>query len=152
MSGGLYSADGTFLGEVLRFTAEDAGSWTDYSMATSNDDRGVTYTLYKLPGDPVRYRVHELTWTRWQGEASEALLAPVDEDEDDVTYGPGGALSYGSYTEDEARQAWPHLFAALGIPNVRDIDKPRREGGRVEDPYRYAADEEDWRQETEMMD
>ncbi len=23
---------------------------------------------------------------------------------------------------------------------------------RVVDPYRYAADEEDWRQETEMMD
>jgi hypothetical protein len=45
----------------------------------------------------------------------------VVEDEDN-TYGPGGALTYGSYTEDEARQAWPHLFAALGTPNVRDID------------------------------
>jgi len=115
---GGYSADGTFLGEVVRFTAEEVGSWTDHSMATSSDDRGVTYTLYKLPGDPARYRVHEVAWTRWQGEESEALLAPVDEDEDDVTYGPGGALSYGSYTEDEARLAWPHLFAALGMPNV----------------------------------
>ncbi len=117
---GGYSADGAFLGEVVRFTAEEVGSWTDHSMATSSDDRGVTYTLYRLPDG--KFRVHEAAWTRWQGEESEAFLAPVDVDEDDVTYGPGGALTYDAYTEDEARQAWPHLFAALGMPNTRDID------------------------------
>ncbi len=124
---GGYSADGTFLGEVLRFTAEGAGSWTDYAMATSRDDRGVTYTLYKLPGDPdARYRVHELTWSNWQGEGSEAFLHPVDQDEEDeeVTYAPGEALTYGAYSEDAARQEWPHIFAALGMPNCRDIDLP----------------------------
>ncbi len=116
---GGYGADGTFLGELVRFTAEEVGSWTDFSMARSQDDRGVTYTLYRLPDG--KFRVYELTWSRWQGEGSEAFLAPVVEDEDN-TYGPGGALTYDAYTEDEARQAWPHLFAALGMPNTRDID------------------------------
>jgi hypothetical protein len=114
---GGYSVDGTFLGERLRFAAEEVGSWTDFSMARSQDDRGVTYTLYKLPGG--KYRVHELSWSRWQGEGSEALLYPVEQDEE-AAY--GGAFTYDAYTEDDARQAWPHLFAALGMPNVRDID------------------------------
>jgi hypothetical protein len=113
---GGYGADGTFLGEVSRFAAEEVGSWTDFSMARSQDDRGVTYTLYRLPDG--KFRVYELTWSRWQGEGSEAFLAPVVEDEDN-TYGP---ITYDAYTEDEARQAWPHLFAALGMPNTRDTD------------------------------
>ncbi len=117
---GGYGADGTFLGEVLRFRAEEAGSWTDYSSATSRDDRGATYTLYRLPGSPrePRYRVHEFDWSNWQGEGSEAFLYPVAEGEE-TEYGP---ITYGAYTEEEARQEWPQLFAALGMPNVRDID------------------------------
>ena len=113
---GAYTADGTFLGEVVRFTAEEAGSWTNYSAATSGDDRGTTYTLYKLPGEPRRYRVHEFDWSNWQGEESEAFLHPATGVVTDE--GP----QYSAYTLEEARKEWRQLFAALGKPNVRDID------------------------------
>lgn len=111
---GVYTADGTFLGEVVRFAAEEVGSWTNYAAATSSDDRGTTYTLYRLPDGT--YRVHEFDWSNWQGEESEAFLHPatgVVTDEGPV---------YSAYTLEEARKEWRQLFAALGEPNVRDID------------------------------
>lgn len=125
---GPYRADGTFVGEVIRFRGEEIGEWTDFSGATSRDDRGVSYTLYRLPDG--NYRVHEFEWSRWQGEESEAHLYPVKrasggeiEEEDEEVYGGEARLvEYDAYTEEQARARWPHLFAAMGMPNVRDID------------------------------
>ena len=37
---GRWTPDGTFTGETLRFTAEEVGSYTDRSLADSEDDRG----------------------------------------------------------------------------------------------------------------
>ncbi len=106
---GHWSPDGTFLGEVVRFTGEEAGAYTDYAEARSQDDRGTTYTLYRCPAD--RYRVHVERWSRWQGEEREAYLWPQDEE---------GAFY--AAREEEAREYHAHLFAATGMPNTRDID------------------------------
>lgn len=109
---GHWAPDGTFLGELVRFTGEEVGSYTDYSEARSQDDRGTTYTLYRSPmpgGEETGYRVHAERWTRWQGEEPEAWLDPNDPDP-------------APFTEAEARQAYPHLFAAVGRPNVRELD------------------------------
>ncbi len=114
---GGYAPDGTFLGERLRFEAVELGSWTDYRASSSSDDRGTTYTLYRPDGG--RYRIHEYSWSRWQGEAGEASLHPTEPVEDE--WGTHGPIVYGSYTEEEARAEWPHVFAALDMPNVRDI-------------------------------
>ncbi len=108
---GHWSPDGTFLGELVRFTGEEVGSYTDYAEARDRDDRGATYTLYRRAGSPGRYRVHVERWTRWQGEENAAYLWPQDED---------GAFYAAS--EEEAREYHAHLFAAVGIPNIRDID------------------------------
>lgn len=120
---GQWLPDGTFVGELVRFSGEEVGSYTDFSEARSGDDRGTTYTLYRrgpVEGDQARYRVHVERWTRWQGEESEAFLRPVEPVESEsVIRGP---ITYGVYTEEQAREAWGRLFAALGMPNVRDID------------------------------
>ncbi len=105
---GRWLPDGTFTGEVLRFTGSEVGSYTDYTESRSEDDRGTTYTLYRSGREG--YRVHVERWTKWEVEESEAWLDPND---------PDAATPY---TEAEARQAYPELFAALGMPNVRDID------------------------------
>jgi EXLDI family protein len=99
---GRYDGDGVFLGEMLRFTGDEVGSYTDHR---SRDDRGTTYTLYRtLDG---RYRVHVHEWTRWQGEDADAWLWPEDGETAD---------------EGDARQQFPELFAALGMPDVYDLD------------------------------
>jgi hypothetical protein len=109
---GPYAPDGTFLGQVVRFTGEEVGSYTDFSEAQSSDDRGTTYTLYRCPiadSEEAGYRVHVEKWTRRQGEGSEAWLEPNDPDPT-------------PFNEGEARNAHPQLFAALGMPNVVELD------------------------------
>jgi hypothetical protein len=109
---GPYDEGGTFLGQLVRFTGEEVGSYTDYREARSSDDRGTTYTLYRCPGaDSPGYRVHVERWTRWQGESSEAHLWPQDEDG-----------SFYAATEAEAREYHPQLFAAIGTKNVVELD------------------------------
>jgi hypothetical protein len=105
---GRFAPDGTFLGELVRFAAEEAGSYTDYSPARSNDDRGITYTLYRTPAG--MFRVYVEHWSRWQAEGSFSELEPND---------PDAATPY---TEAEARNAFPELLAAAGMPNTRDLD------------------------------
>ncbi len=105
---GGWLADGTFTGQLVRFTGEEVGSYTDYAEARSSDDRGSTYTLYRTPDGS--YRVHVERWTRWQGESSEAHLWPQDEDG-----------SFYAATEEEAREYHAHLFAAIGDPNVVEL-------------------------------
>ncbi len=106
---GPYDEGGTFLGQLVRFTGEEIGSHTDYAEARSSDDRGTTSTLYRTPDGS--YRVHVERWTRWQGESSEAHLWPQDEDG-----------SFYAVSEAEAREYHPQLFAAIGNPNVLDLD------------------------------
>ena len=108
---GGWLADGTFTGTLVRFAGEGLGSYTDHSEASSSDDRGTTYTLYRTLEDPYRYRVYVERWTRWQGEESEAWLWPQDEE--------GG---YYKATEAEARKYHAHLFAAVGMENVVQLD------------------------------
>lgn len=123
---GRWMPDGTFTGETLTFTGEEVGSYTDYSMAQSRDDRGITYTLYRVPpsgdeaeGGEARYRAYVEEWSRRQGEDSSAALHPFEEREDPYGREP---LAYTMYSEAEARGEWPELFAAVGMPNTRDID------------------------------
>lgn len=122
---GRWTPDGTFTGEELRFAGEEIGSYTDFSMARSNDDRGITYTLYRVPpsgeaGEPA-YRVYVKEWTRWQGEDESAALHPFEELSEGEVYA-NIPVTYTTYSEEEARRAWPELFAAVGMPNTRDID------------------------------
>ncbi len=118
---GVWLPDGTFTGEVLRFAGEEVGSYTDYSPANSRDDRGTTYTLYRCPPGN-RYRVAVEEWSRWHTESSEAALFPNGSSAEDR--GPEEPLyDYSeTYSEEQVRRDYPELFAALGMPNVRDLD------------------------------
>ena len=112
---GAWLPDRTFTGKLVRFKGEEVGGYTDFSEANSSDDRGTTYTLYYCPRfvDDVElkyYRVHVERWTRGQGESSEAWLEPFDPD------------AKMPFNEAEARQGFPELFAALGMPNVIELD------------------------------
>lgn len=51
---------------------------------------------------------------------SHTTLLPAAYGEDAVE-GSEGSPSYGVYGEEEARRAYPDLFSALGMPNVRDL-------------------------------
>jgi hypothetical protein len=85
----------------------------------------VNYNLYQCPGGyrVLRSEVHyerrrERSSWYWK-EVYTSLLPTVDEDdvgENEQT--PG----YGLYTEEEARRAFPDLFSAVGMPNVRELD------------------------------
>lgn len=116
---GPYDGSGTFTGEIVRFTGEEAGY---YRENDTGDTRGNDYTLYRCPSG---YRVYVETWTRWQGEASSADLLPNDTE--DVPYldefGGSGPITYGVLTEEEARGRFGWLFAAaMDDPNVRELD------------------------------
>ena len=118
---GVWLPDGTFTGEVLRFAGEEVGSYTEYSPANSRDDRGTTYTLYRCPpGNHYRVEVEE--WSRWHTESSEAALFPNGSSAEDR--GPEEPLyDYSeTYSEEQVRREYPELFAAVGMPNVRDLD------------------------------
>lgn len=111
---GRWLSDGTFLGNLVRFRGEEVGGYTDYAEARSQDDRGTTYTLYRRPmppSDEAGFRVHVERWNRWPGEEAEAWLEPTDPASQAAT----------PFTEAEARNAFPELFAAVGRPNVRDL-------------------------------
>lgn len=115
---GGYTARGEFLGEVVRFAGESLGTWTDFTAATSNDDRGVDYTLFRCEQDA--YRLHIFEWSRWQGEESEARLLPIRHGE--PAEGGESANTYSTLSEEQARQRWGRIFAALGMPNTTTID------------------------------
>jgi len=108
---GKWLADGTFVGHLVRFR----GEWVGYYEAPG-DEAGVTvtHTLFRCPMPAERpeeagYRVHVVDWRRSRGEVSEARLEPDDPDPR-------------PFTEVEARQGFPELFAAVGMPNVIELD------------------------------
>lgn len=120
---GSWDRDGTFTGEVVRFTGEEVASYTELHGETgSQDDRGTEYQIYKVGDDA--YRVHIETWSRWQGEGSYAQLLPNNADEDPYADDPEvrRPIKYGTYTEKEVRAQYPQVFAASGDPNVVDLD------------------------------
>jgi hypothetical protein len=104
---------GTFLGRIVRFTGEVIGTWTDHTAASEGEDRGLTYTLYAV--GPDQYRVHIREWTKHAGEIEMAWLEPWEGD-------PEGDVTFGTFTEDEARARHGKLFAVLGRPNVVELD------------------------------
>ncbi len=116
-----------FIGEIVRFRGESLGVYTaDDSIDDSRLKRTlVQCVLYRCPGGYRIYR-SELHYqrrkerSRWQRkEAFTSLLPTVDEkDVGQNEQTPG----YGLYTEEEARRAFPELFSAVGLPNVRDLD------------------------------
>ncbi len=125
---GSYDERGEFLGEIIRFTGEEVGWYQDLTGSTSTDDRGTDYTLYRLPNG--NYRVMVENWSQWQSEGSSVSLylnsaeydpyeAP-DYDPCDSEYGQ--VIQYTSYSEEEARKLYSQIFAASGMPNVRDLD------------------------------
>lgn len=120
---GPYDERGAFLGEVVRFSGEEVGTHVEYLGEVSNrDDRGSDYTLYRCGEDSYRVLVEH--WSRWQGEGSAAHLFPNSAEDDPYADDPdyGRPVHYTTYTEAQARAAFPRLFAALGMANVRDLD------------------------------
>jgi hypothetical protein len=114
---GSWLPDQTFLGEVLRFSAEELGSWTEWPEI-QGEHRAKLYTLYRTPDG--EYRIHVLRWSRWCGEGSRAWLEPTLAPED---IGPAEEIPvYETYSEEQAQRIYPKLFAALGMPKVRDLD------------------------------
>ena len=116
-----------FIGEVVRFRGKALG-W--YTADSSIDDgrlkrKDIAYSLYECP-DGYRVARIEVYYqrrreqSRWTTKESFTSLLPAMTAEgvgqDEQT--PG----YGLYTEEEARQGFPDLFSAVGMPNVRDLD------------------------------
>jgi hypothetical protein len=114
---GWWEPDETFLGEIVRFTGDELGSWTEWPEI-QGEYRVKVYTLYRLPDDT--YRIHVERWSRWRGEGTRAWLEPTLAAED---IGPEETPPvYEAYDEAYARARYPKLFAASGMPNVRDLD------------------------------
>lgn len=114
---GSWWPDESFTGEILRFSGEELGSWTEWPDI-QGEHRVKTYTVYRTPDG--RYRIHVERWSRWQGEGTRAWLEPTLAAED---IGPEEEIPvYETYSEEEAQRIYPKLFAALGMPKVRDLD------------------------------
>ena len=109
---GSWITDGTFTGHLVRFTGEEIGSFGPTAEDTT------TYTLYRCPmpgapsggGGDVGYRVHVKEWWAYPDLPGQAHLEPTGPDE------------HIPFTEEDARQGFPELFAAVGMPNVIDLD------------------------------
>jgi hypothetical protein len=118
---GKWARNGMFLGHIVRFTGEEIGAYIDYSRASGLDDRGTTHVLYRVV-DSVQgdwYRVYVKKWSRWPGEGSEAYLSPTVHPDD--TGDDEEKPVYDTFTEESARRLFPELFAAAGMPNVREL-------------------------------
>jgi len=125
VSVGAWDSQGTFTGRLVRFSGEEIGGYTEYyGRASSSDDRGTEYTLYRTPEG--RYRVHVETWSRWEGEGSYAQLLPNSTQQEDAH--ETDALQYGqpteyrTYSEEEARARFPQVFPDRESPGIVEVD------------------------------
>ena len=114
---GSWWPDETFVGEIVRFSGEELASWTEWPEA-QGEFRVKTYTVSRTPVGKYRIRVE--WWSRWPGKGTRAWLEPTVAAED---IGPEEELPvYVTYSEEQAQTIYPKLFAALGMPKVRDLD------------------------------
>lgn len=106
---GAWSARGEFLGLVSESRGEQAPSQY-LSVGRGGADRGMSVTLHRFPGGGESgYRVQV---RHWEGEEENSYwIAPTVEDEGYI----------GVFTEKEARQEFPYLFAAQEMPGGFEI-------------------------------
>ena len=110
---GAWSGAGEFLGRAA-LAREGAGALEDYaycSVSRGTAERGVRFTLHAFDGG---YRVLVEDWGN--GEDRSLWLAPAEEEEESYL---------GLFSEEEIRERFPYLLAALEIPDGVGL----REGG-----------------------
>ena len=102
---GAWSKKGEFLGHVWRLPAAEPdggmGGEAFLSVGRGSEERGIAFTLHSFRGG---YRVLVEEWGRAEREL---WLAPTTEEEESYI---------GLFSEAEAREAFPYLFAALDAP------------------------------------
>ncbi len=116
-----------FLGEKVRFKGKQLGHYvaSDKTDESRLKRKETFYVLYQCPGG---YRVQRTEMesrrrrerARWTRVESFTTLLPVADGEG--SHPDQGSPSYGIYGEEEARRAYPDLFSAVGLPNVRELD------------------------------
>lgn len=104
---GAWSKKGEFLGRVGRLDGGEPAGGTGgeafLSVGRGSEERGIAFTLHSFRAG---YRV--LVTERGSVER-EFWLAPVAEEEESYI---------GLFSEEEARESFPYLFAALGAPTA----------------------------------
>lgn len=106
---GAWSGAGGFLGRA-ELPREGGGALEDYaycSVSRGTRERGVRFTLHAFDGG---YRVLVEDWS--DGEDRALWLAPAEEEEESYL---------GLFSEEEVRERFPYLLAALKIPDGVEI-------------------------------
>ena len=106
---GAWSKGGEFLGEarLVRGDGESLASYARCSLSRGTQGHGVRFTLHAFDGG---YRVLMEEWGR--GEDRMLWLAPAEEEEESYI----GLLS-----EEEVREGFPYLLAALEMPDGVEV-------------------------------
>ena len=108
---GAWSKGGDLLGEV-RVSPGIGGSLSGYahcSVSRGAEGRGVRFTLHWFDGG---YRILAEEWGR--GKDREIWLAPAEEEEESYI---------GLFSEEEVREGFPYLLAALEMPDGVVLDE-----------------------------
>lgn len=106
---GAWSKKGEFLGRVRHLgcgTGREEGGDAFLSASRGSEERGIAFTLHSFRGG---YRVLVKEWGRAEREL---WLAPVAEEEESYI---------GLFSEEEARETFPYLFAALVAPTSVEV-------------------------------
>ena len=106
---GAWSGAGAFLG-IAELPREGGGALEVYaycSVSRGTGERGVRFTLHAFDGG---YRVLVEHWGN--GEDRSLWLAPAEEEEESYV---------GLFSEEEIRERFPYLLAALEIPDGVEI-------------------------------
>lgn len=101
---GAWSGKGEFLGKPARFGEtyrEESREGEHLYVGRGDEDHEITVTLHSFDGG---YRV---LVEQWDQEERRIWLAPVEEEEESYI---------GLFSEEEAREAFPYLFAVLEVP------------------------------------
>ena len=113
---GAWSSQGEFLGLISDTFAVPRDGYSgeqpdDYlHVGRGGTESGVSVTLHRFArGGEAGYRVRVHQWNE-EGESS-YWIAPTVEDEGYI----------GMFTEEEVRQGFPYLFAALEVPGGFEI-------------------------------
>lgn len=118
---GAWTAKGEFLGKPARLCGTGGGEASEAAhlyVGRGDRDWGIRFTLHSFDGG---YRILLEEWSR--GENTRVWLAPVDEEEESYIE---------LFSEEEAREAFPYLFAALELPVSIEEMGLQRVGGLVD--------------------